>query len=111
MIAIKDMEMPNNCSECGLKSGSYCYFKKPPYNFNGINILNERASGCPLVEIEERKQSEWYLRGGKFTCKNCEERALLKLTDATGGCREYSYYTSKFCPNCGAGMRGSENDL
>lgn len=52
------------------------------------------------------KQSEWYLRGGKFTCKNCEERALLKLTDATGGCREYSYYTSNFCPNCGAEMKG-----
>lgn len=69
-----------------------------------VSILYDMPPATPT-----RKQSEWYLRGGKFTCKNCEERALLKLTDATGGSKEYSYYTSKFCPNCGAEMdRGGD---
>lgn len=57
MIAIKDMEMPKSCSECGLKEGSYCYFKKPPYNFNGFNILKGRHPDCHIVEI--------------VTCKDC----------------------------------------
>ena len=57
MIAI-NMEMPKSCNECGLKDGSYCYFKKPPYNFNGFNVLKSRHKDCPLVEI--------------VTCKDCK---------------------------------------
>jgi len=67
MIAIKDVKMPNCCSECGLKSGSYCYFKKPPYNFNGINILNERASDCPLTEIVTCKDCKYNVKNGENT--------------------------------------------
>lgn len=85
-------------------------------NIDSISKHHGGISDIRLVVTElspvtpTRKQSEWYLRGGKFTCKNCEERALLKLTDAIGGSKEYSYYTSNFCPNCGADMRGNEND-
>lgn len=60
MIVIKDMEMPKSCSECGLKSGSYCYHKNPPYDLNSIDVLKEKASNCPLVEI--------------ITCKDCKHR-------------------------------------
>ena len=77
MVAIKDMEMPNNCSECGLKSGSYCYFKKPPYNFNGINILNERASDCPLIEIEPLTDSEQRI----FLSAMSREMSICKQID------------------------------
>ncbi len=52
--------MPEYCGECGLKEGSYCYFKKPPYNFNDFNILKGRHPDCLLVEI--------------VTCKDCKYR-------------------------------------
>lgn len=110
MVAIRDMEMPKYCWGYSIESKKWkeCpIYKSCRHHTSNIEVM---PSDCPLVEIEERKQSEWYLRGGKFTCKNCEERALLKLTDATGGCREYNYYTSKFCPNCGAEMVGAENE-
>ncbi len=98
MIAIKSMKnIPKSCSVCGLKSGSYCYHKKPPYDLNGINVLKERASDCPLVEIVTCKDcKQWkdsdgvYRRGlgaeskcpintkevfeGKFYCANGERR-------------------------------------
>ena len=71
MIAIKDMEMPKSCSECGIKSGSYCYYKKPPYNFNGFNFFKGRHDDCLLVEI--------------ITCKECKH--WQKIKDYHGRCK------------------------
>lgn len=70
MIAIKSMKnIPKSCSECELKSGSYCYHKKPPYDLNGINVLKERASNCPLVEIVTCKDCKyWHDDGIMTTC-------------------------------------------
>ena len=73
MIVIKDMEMPKSCSECGLKSGNYCYHKKPPYDLNSIDVLKEKASNCPLVEI--------------VTCKDCK---YYREDDDTGHCTNHT---------------------
>ena len=69
MIAIKDMEIPKCCSECELKSGSYCYHKKPPYDLNSIDVLKERASDCLMVEIVTCKDCKhWHDDGIMTTC-------------------------------------------
>lgn len=62
MIAIKSMKnIPKSCIECELlKHGGYCYYKKPPYELSSYDILDERPSDCPLVEI--------------VTCKDCKYR-------------------------------------
>ncbi len=56
MVAIKDMEMPKACYRCPLLDGEY-----GTCNIIGetkIDMTKERASDCPLVEIEESKQRE-----------------------------------------------------
>lgn len=56
MIAIKDMEMPKCCIECPLLDGEY-----GTCNIIGetkVDMTEERAKNCPLVEI--------------VTCKNCK---------------------------------------
>ena len=64
MIAIKGMEnIPTSCVECSLKSGGYCYHKKPPYNLSEFEFLNERPKDCPLVEIVTCKDCKNYVKG------------------------------------------------
>lgn len=60
MIAIKSMKnIPKSCIECELlKHGGFCYYKNPTYELNSRDILDERPSDCPLVEI--------------VTCKDCK---------------------------------------
>lgn len=60
MIAIKNMKnIPKSCILCDLvKHGGCCYYKNPPYELSSYNILDERPSDCPLVEI--------------ITCKDCK---------------------------------------
>lgn len=74
MIAIKNMKnIPNRCIECGLKSGGYCYHKKPPYNLNEFYLLKEKPIDCPLVEI--------------VTCKDCNNHGICKDRSDIDGAR------------------------
>ena len=55
MIAVKGMKMPENCMECPLFDGEY-----GDCNIIGetrVDMAEERAGNCPLVEI--------------VTCKDC----------------------------------------
>jgi hypothetical protein len=60
MIAIKDMEMPSCCENCGLclclddDISGLCYLTQT----TNMDRTNSRNSDCPLVEI--------------VTCKNCK---------------------------------------
>lgn len=59
MVAIKDMEMPKNCSECPFKANDYvCGLLDCAFS---CNKFKERNYNCPLVEI--------------VTCKNCKYNA------------------------------------
>ena len=49
MIAIKDMEMPKNCSDCDFCHGHIC-------KRTGTDIIINPKGNCPLVEREEREQ-------------------------------------------------------
>ena len=59
MIAIKEMKMPNSCSECNLttrKTWNYAC----SINLKDIDCTEtKRPKDCSLVEIEERKVGKW----------------------------------------------------
>ena len=108
MVAIKDAEIPSSCIYCDIRNGSYCYAKnKPPYNIKG-NLLT-RDDDCPLVEIEERKVGKWIFTktifdkfGSTVECQSCRKK--WKTYDEIRWKKE-----NKFCPNCGAEMRDTDN--
>lgn len=58
----------------------------------------------PAADAQPVRHGWWIMRGGKWRCSECGQKALLRLSDATGGCREYEYYRANYCPNCGAKM-------
>ena len=79
----------------------------------------ERLSHIPMVQeairkamdkmptIEpERKKGKWIHKGcGCFECDQCGERVSLNVYIAEKASDRF-----KFCPNCGADMRGEQND-
>lgn len=80
MIAIKNMKnIPNRCAECGLKSGGYCYHKKPPYNLSEFELLNEKSKDCPLVEIVTCKDCKYYFIDEDGHGYHCEGRDTERM--------------------------------
>ena len=57
MIAIKEMDMPENCVDCSFYSGTAngtCLVAADRYNSQTMcNKEFERQDWCPLIEIEE----------------------------------------------------------
>lgn len=76
MIAIKNFQMPYDCSTCLFcvkrKTGDYGYYGSCYINNeDGINLLNHtRDSECPLVEIEVENGLS-ARRGKKDTREGC----------------------------------------
>lgn len=119
MVAIKDFGMPSCCENCNMCFNRnldtfYCCI-----TLNDVNI-DEKAHDCPLVEIEEHKEEKWIpvvnvdnspfdnvkerkgkwiKTGGSFRCSECMGMPEFK-----------DIRTLKFCPNCGADMRGAKNE-
>ena len=91
MIAIKEMKMPNSCSECNLttrKTWNYVC----SINLKDIDCAEtKRPKDCPLVEIEERKVGKW-IDKEKIMFPICSKCGLTSV-------EKYS-----FCPNCGTKM-------
>jgi hypothetical protein len=55
--------------------------------------------------IDPVKHGKWIMRGGKFRCSECDEKALKKDIGGTGGFSyEYEQVKSNYCPYCGAKM-------
>lgn len=101
MVAIKYFGMPSCCMNCemridGLSAGYYCAITEEELNDN--STLEHRHPNCPLVEIEEQKIGKWISDGhGHIVCTACNEVNV-------------SLWKSKYCPCCGAEMRGSEDE-
>lgn len=103
-VLIRDMKMPRNCSDCPLQSGVWdCRLTQKIYNWG----LTERPSDCPLIEVpsddvrevvrgEWQREENWETGYGVWVnvCSAC--RAITPVN--------VSRY--KYCPNCGADMRG-----
>lgn len=73
MIAIPNMEMPSCCALCDLCFGFGCAVSEHDkgyktrafkYDENGkceVDVFHERASWCPLIEIDDQKIEKVYI--------------------------------------------------
>lgn len=114
MVAIKDFGMPSCCMNCemqidGLPAGYYCAISEEELNDN--YTLEHKHPNCPLVEIEERKIGEWIevweSQRDEFSGEYDEWREhKCSICDF----QEMDADRFKYCPKCGAEMRGAEND-
>ncbi len=107
MIAIKDMEIPKACYRCPLLDGEY-----GTCNIIGetkIDMTEERAKNCPLIEIEERKVGKWIYdkTSQNWRCSECNE---TPKTLGYVGTADFMEKEFAFCNHCGADMRGNENE-
>lgn len=59
------------------------------------NLLNR----YPTADVRETVRGEW------ITCEDIDGKYRF-----CSACRSYSAYKTDFCPNCGADMRGEENE-
>ena len=79
MIAIKDMEMPKNCSDCDLCHGHIC-------KITGTDIIINPKGNCPLVEdVVEREKIDKAIKIAKDSISECFE---LGLDERAYGMRE-----------------------
>lgn len=60
--------------------------------------------------VDPHEHGRWIMRGGKLHCSNCEDLAPLKR-GWEDGCTTYEYTASRYCPNCGVKIDGSENGV
>lgn len=51
-ILIKGMEMPENCQNCRMNGGLFCYAM--PREFAGYTDDDQRPDWCPLVELPKK---------------------------------------------------------
>lgn len=121
MIAIKDMkETPKDCKKCPLMGtdGTPTDYFKPMMCVAIWATKHEikRCIGgkirddCPLVEIEERKVGKWEFIGDNcFRCTECGAVYTTGQFNTVSNYREKRLFP-KGCPNCGAEMRGAENE-
>lgn len=73
----------------------------PRYN----RVIREALNGA-----EPRKPGRWSFIGeNMFECTSC---GVVYTTEQLNGLRNYDTdpYAPKFCPNCGADMRGEQDD-
>lgn len=80
-----------------LPNGMYPRFN----NFDTIHaVVKDAVKGVP--SIEPRAKSKWWHYEGILQCCNCSAEFYDDIVEYTGD------DVPKFCPNCGADMRGEE---
>ena len=122
MIAINNIEMPKRCVEC-----KFCIRQKTnDYGSFGTCLLQNnkevnclvwsRDANCPLTEIPEIHKTEVRPKG-KWINQHVIYNHTTKDFKVCSECRyEFSYDAetgkdeANYCPNCGAYMRGDNND-
>lgn len=134
MVAIKGMEMPNDCKKCPLMgtdgnpkdlfSPMMCVAIWATTHEIKHCVEGKILDDCPLVEIEERKVGKWiYKKLGVRTfgivCSNCnkvyyEGQNVGSLEefkkDIERIMRERNVTLDEYCCHCGAEMVGIENE-
>ena len=94
-ILIKNMEMPNACYACVLSDT--CDLPSPYY------VESIRPHDCPLQEV---KSGEWIPYETQVPWGDGTTDVIMFRCSICG--YEEQDWQSKFCPNCGADMRGKK---
>lgn len=117
IVAIKDMEMPKSCYECKLDIRTdvclaFCEWNKEhPYSIRAT----DRLPDCPLSEVPERKKGKW-IDAEWENINTGEKRKGRRCSVCGNGYFRYDVSVNtvsdipNFCPNCGADMRGEQNE-
>lgn len=81
------------------------------------NILADAVRKYQTADVVERKKGKWYKPkeyprdSYRFICDNCQDVAYF-VTGNNGKKQKEDHPKCgyRYCPNCGADMRGSDND-
>lgn len=76
-----------------------------PYKASVKRVLIQ----APTADVVERKRGEWIGEGERRCCFNCKNPPLYNKGGTTFAQTFYRIKT-KFCPNCGADMRGEKDE-
>ena len=68
----------------------------------GVNIEYQNTNKIEQENAERKDNGEWGFDGMSWTCSECGEYAPIDKNRQT--------VKSKFCPNCGAKMKGGASD-
>ena len=112
MIQI-DMEKPNHCLHCPMCNGDDdCVLIQ---EIDTSWDWEEQYANCPLQEVKpKQKKGKWIkipefcgddvsgFIDNHFSCSECKKEAEINPWGF--------YILSDFCPNCGADMRGEQDD-
>lgn len=69
------------------------------------NEVNDAINDLPSAE-PERKRGEWIDTGTHLKCSVCNEYLGASIRGRNG-----ELYCTAFCPNCGADMRGGDDEV
>ena len=69
-------------------------------NIKVLVTFAEKVNRMPIADVRENVRGEWIRRKDTIQCSQCK----AKWIDHT-----YLIETFRFCPNCGADMRGGNN--
>jgi hypothetical protein len=74
----------------------------------GCNFITAQEIVDSMSTVEERKVSKWIGEKGYPICEKC----CCNVYEKYISCSDYAEITTKmdYCPNCGANMRGNENE-
>ena len=114
-VFIKGMKMPLDCGECGAcidtdRNSYYCGLDPIARDIPNI-FAEKRPEWCPLIEATEQpvKLGHWIKRATE------EETPRYKAFKLIWACSECGMEFSpaicqliRYCPNCGADMRGGK---
>lgn len=108
-IIINGIDMPTNCTRCPCSDDGSRFCRAA----NKYIPMLGKPNFCPLVEAEERKTGEWCVTpDGKLVCSNCYKNPTNRII--VDGSLIYDMTpikkTMRYCPNCGADMKGEEHE-
>ena len=67
-----------------------------------VNEFSDEAMGMAIEALKEQKTGKWIKKHGIINCSNCKQCGWSESFEAT-------VHRFKYCPNCGADMRGEDN--
>ena len=118
MIAVViDIPMPDRCSQCPMcHDYQWCRATKEDRTIPDEIVCEGKPEWCPLEEVKTRQRGHWILDPNgmdwnlsAWVCSECHGRhSGLPIMDGVNERNIYQWAGSRYCPNCGAIMSGTE---